>query len=76
MALTVIVFAGLDGYFLWQRRLLRRLYRSVVAGVVPFLVIDVAPYRAECRYWPAVWSRTVVATYAPLEAVLLVAGAL
>jgi len=74
-AIAVILAIGaLDGYYLWQSRLFRALYNAVIGGGVPWLRMDVRPYRATTRYYRAALSRTVLAVYLPLAVVLAVAG--
>lgn len=73
-AAAVLGAMCLDGYFLRQRRLFRRLATAVTRGVVPWLAMDLGPYRADCRYWRAVVNATVLGLYGPLVLVLAVAG--
>lgn len=73
---VVLAIGAMDGYYLWQERLYRALYNAVILGGVPWLSMDIRPYRPTCRYWRAALSRTVLAVYLPLAGVLAVAGVL
>lgn len=68
----VIVFWGLDGYFLWQECLFRALYdhvRQLDEGEIDFSM-NVAPFRTgQARTWlGATCSRTLIAFYGALAA--------
>lgn len=68
----VIVFWGLDGYFLWQERLFRALYdhvRQLEASEIDFSM-NVGPFRT-CRprtWLGATFSRTLIGFYGALAA--------
>ncbi len=75
----VLLFWGLDGYFLWQERLFRALYdhvRVLEEGSVDFSM-DVSAFRNDWKQtWiGAVWSITLILFYGAL-AVVAVAVAL
>ena len=66
----VLVFWGLDGYFLWQERLFRALYdhvRVLAEDQVDFSM-DVSSFKTgRARTWPgAMFSRTLFFFYAAL----------
>ena len=66
----VIVFWGLDGYFLWQERLFRALYdhvRQLEESEIDFSM-DVSPFRTNrARTWlSATFSRTLIGFYGAL----------
>lgn len=74
--LPVLVFWGLDAYFLWQERLFRALYdrvRLIDAAEIDFSM-DVGVVRADPRLtWSrALISRTLVSFYMVLVAVVIV----
>ena len=78
--LPVMVFWGLDGYFLWQERLFRALYdhvRSQEEAEIDF-GMDVQPFRGPfARTWlGATFSRTLVAFYGALILAVMAAAAL
>ena len=61
--ILVLVFWGLDGYFLWQKRLFRKLYNRVrkLPETDFAMALDKSGFRDWCR---AVFSRTLIAFYA------------
>ena len=68
----VVVFWGLDGYFVWQERLFRALYdhvRQLEEGEIDFSM-DVGPFRTDhARTWPgATFSGTLIGFYGALAA--------
>ena len=72
----IIVFWGLDGYFLWQERLFRALYdhvRQLEEGEIDFSM-DVEPFRAlRGRTWlGATFSKTLIGFYGALAAFSIV----
>ncbi len=76
--LPVLVFWGLDGYFLWQERLFRALYDDVrgrPADEIDF-GMDVRPFRGPfARTWlGATASRTLVAFHGALIVVVVIAA--
>ena len=62
-AIPVLVFWGLDGYFLWQERLFRKLYNRVrkKSDTDFAMALDKSGFKDWCR---AVFSRTLLAFYA------------
>lgn len=74
--LPVLVFWGLDAYFLWQERLFRALYdqvRLIDAAEIDFSM-DVGVIRADPRltWGRALISRTLTPFYASLAAVAII----
>ena len=72
--IPLIVFAGLDAYYLWQERLFRSLY-EVVAAKGPDVVdysMDVAPFKQENKWRYALVSPPILAFYASLAILLVV----
>ena len=71
-----IAFWILDGYFLWQERLFRRLYdhvRSLDEQDIDFSM-DTSPYVAETTSWAGVcWSKTLVIFHGAVLATVVVA---
>ena len=68
----VVVFWGLDGYFLWQERLFRALYdhvRQLKESEIDFSM-NVGPFRTRyARTWlGATFSRTLIGFYGALAA--------
>ncbi len=67
----LVAFWLLDGYFLWQERLFRRLYdqvrRPAGEGVEPF-AMDPYPYAAGARWWQSTCSVTLALFYGGLAA--------
>ena len=66
----MIVFWGLDGYFLWQERLFRALYdrvRQLEESEIDFSM-DIGPFRTDySRTWlGATFSRTLIGFYGAL----------
>ena len=73
----VVVFWGLDGYFLWQERLFRALYdhvRTLDENCIDFSM-DVKPFRnGGARTWiGAVFSRTLIFFYLALAVSIVLA---
>ena len=69
----VLIFWGLDGYFLWQGRLFRALYdhvRLLEENEIDFSM-DADKFRREYTWLGATFSRTLIGFYA---AVLLMVG--
>ena len=69
----VLIFWGLDGYFLWQERLLRALYdhvRVLEENEIDFSM-DVGEFRRDRTWRGAAFSRTLIGFYG---AVLLMVG--
>ena len=70
----VLVFWGLDGYFLWQERLYRALYDHVRTSETCIdFSMDVQSFRAKHSWPSAAFSRTLVAFYPGLTVVALLA---
>ena len=70
-----IAFWILDGYFLWQERLFRRLYdhvRALDEQAIDFSM-DTSPYVAETTSWAGVcWSKTLVIFHGAVLATVVV----
>ena len=70
-----IAFWILDGYFLWQERLFRRLYdhvRSLDEHDIDFSM-DTSPYVAETTPWAGVcWSKTLVIFHGAVLATVVI----
>ena len=69
----MLIFWGLDGYFLWQERLYRALYdrvRVLEENEIDFSM-DVGEFRRECTWPRTMFSRTLIGFYG---AVLLMVG--
>ena len=69
----VLIFWGLDGYFLWQERLFRALYdhvRVLENNEIDFSM-NVGKFRQEHTWLGATFSRTLISFYG---AVLLMVG--
>ena len=62
-AIPVLVFWGLDGYFLWQERLFRKLYNRVreLPKTDFAMALDKSGFKDWCS---TVFSRTLIAFYA------------
>ena len=75
--LPAVIFWGLDGYFLRQERLFRKLYdevRVLEESEITFSM-NTAPYQNETASWFAVvFSETLFAFHIPIVAVILIAG--
>ena len=74
----ILIFWGLDGYFLWQERLYRALYdhvRTLNDEQIDF-AMNVTPFRTGYRrsWLGAAFSRTLVVFYAALAAVVGIAA--
>ena len=71
--LPIVVFWGLDGYFLRQERLYRALYdhvRTLKECRIDFSM-DVTPHRHDASWVGAVASRTLIAFYVGLILVIM-----
>ena len=70
-----IAFRILDGYFLWQERLFRRLYdrvRSLEEADIDYSM-DTSPYVADMTSWAGVcWSKTLVIIHGAVLATVVV----
>ena len=74
--LAVLLFWGLDGYFLWQERLFRALYdhvRLLKEADIDFSM-DIHPFKTDrARTWlGATLSRTLIGFYGALALVLAI----
>ena len=67
----VFAFWALDGYFLWQERLYRRLYDDVrgPASAVEPMSMNTAGYRSLTSWWAAARSVTLVLAYGGLAVI-------
>jgi len=64
--LPFLLLAGLDGYYLWQERLFRRLYDEVRQSETSDFAMDTSRGSVEVRCWNALFSRTVLAYHAAI----------
>ena len=62
----------LDGYYLWQERLFRRLYDRVRQQETTDFAMNTSAFQADETYWSAVFSRTTLLFHGAI-AVLLAA---
>jgi hypothetical protein len=64
----VVAFWFLDGYFLWQERLYRKLYDDVRKpnSGVELMSMNTAAYAKTTTFWDAVFSRTLVLFFGSL----------
>ena len=71
----ILVFWGLDGYFLWQERLFRALYDHVRALCNTDFSMDISPFRTSySRTWlSATLSRTLLFFYLVLIITIVLA---
>lgn len=58
--LPFLLFAGLDGYYLWQERLFRRLYDEVRTKAMTDFAMDTGRGSAKVHYLNALFSRTIL----------------
>jgi len=77
-----LAFWGLDGYYLRQERLFRKLYDGVRKAAPselekdPFSM-DTSPYaEQEATWWGVCWSKTVAWLYGPMALIVLVVAIL
>jgi hypothetical protein len=71
--IPVITFWILDGYFLYQERLYRRLFVEVAAGNVGDFDLDASKFEGETRtWWASVWSKTLLLFHGVLFATVLI----
>lgn len=63
LVFPVLVFWFLDGYFLWQERLFRKLFEEVRAECDTDYNMDVGGHRTEVRWLKATFSRTLIPFY-------------
>ncbi len=62
--LPAIVFWGLDGYYLRQEKLFRRLYDAVREGGAAEFSMNTSPYSGSVMtWWRVCWSRTIAPLY-------------
>ena len=80
--LPTLVFWGLDGYYLRQERLFRKLYHGVRTAPLsveesdPFSM-DTSPYAREvATWWQVCWSKTIAWLYGPIILVILIVAGL
>jgi len=71
---TVLMLWALDGYFLRQERMYRRLGEDVRAGYVAYLDMNAKPYSKAESYLKAVFSWTVPWVHVGMLATLIVTG--
>ena len=74
--LPIVVFWGLDGYFLWQERLYRALYDHVSTldeAQIDFSM-NVALHGCNTSWWKTAMSRTLIAFYIGLILALVSVG--
>jgi hypothetical protein len=71
--IPVVTFWILDGYFLYQERIYRRLYVEAAAGNVPSFGLDASEYEGNSRTWiSAAFSRTLLLFHGVLLATVLI----
>src|SRR5262249_44821398 len=71
----VLVFAGLDAYFLWRERLYRRLHDKVAAksdDAPADFSMDTTDFRAAGTWRGALASKTILGFYLPVAGLLAV----
>lgn len=70
----LIVFAGLDAFYLWQERLFRELYRHVAGRPVEEVdfSMNIEPLKQEKPWSKALASPTIYGFYGPIAGLLLV----
>jgi carbon starvation protein CstA len=79
--IPVVIFWGLDSYYLWQERKFRGLYNDV-AGITNIHKAELVPFamrpdlytpkdKQSYAYWDVVISKTIVALYVPVVVILL-----
>ena len=71
--IPVVVFWGLDGYFLWQERLFRELYDKVRKGDDSVTEFSMKTNGSESTWVKAVFSVTLVPFYMVLTIIILLA---
>jgi len=69
--LPFLLLAALDGYYLWQERLFRRLYDEVRQSETSDFAMDTSRGSVEVRCWNALFSRTVLAYHLAIIAILI-----
>jgi len=71
--IPLIVFAGLDSYYLWQEKLFRELYRASAA--IPNDAVDfsmnIEPFKHGRRWRSSLASPTIYGFYGPIAFLLL-----
>ncbi len=73
--LPLLVLWGLDGYYLWQEKLFRRLFDAVRADThsIPPFSLNTEPVLMQTESWvKTTFSKTIIAVYLPLT--LMIAG--
>ena len=63
LILPVLVFWFLDGYFLWQERLFRKLYDEIRGESDTDYNMSVGKFRTEVRWLKTTFSRTLIPFY-------------
>lgn len=63
LILPVLVFWFLDGYFLWQERLFRKVYEVVSGQSDTDYNMSVGKYKTEIRWLKTTFSRTIIPFY-------------
>jgi len=59
----VIGFWILDGYFLWQERLFRRVYNEIRKQEITDFAMNTSKYKTECSWMASTFSKTLNAFY-------------
>ena len=75
--LPALAFWGLDGYFLRQERLFRKLYDHARAAAEETIDydLDTKPFRASTPWWRAVLSRTLITFHGTLTITIVIVTA-
>ena len=63
LILPVLVFWFLDGYFLWQERLFRKLYEEIRREPDTDYNMGIGRYKTEIRWFKTTFSRTLIPFY-------------
>ena len=63
LVLPVLVFWFLDGYFLWQERLFRKLYEEIRGESDTDYNMGVGKFRTDIRWLTTTFSRTLIPFY-------------
>jgi len=59
----VFGFWGLDGYFLWQERLFRKVYDEIRKQEITDFAMNTSKYKTECSWMASTFSKTLNAFY-------------
>ena len=75
IVIPIIGFCILDGYFLWQERLFRRLYNKIRMQETTDFTMDTGEYpnKPKCTWASSIFSKTLIVFY--LIEMVFVAGA-